>query len=61
MIRRECTEPYWLPEMPKEYYADACRLSHLWQHRNLYCPLETIRSAPMSQIFPSNSAPCPAA
>ena len=27
VIRRECMEPYWLPEMPKEYYADARRLS----------------------------------
>jgi hypothetical protein len=42
--------------MPKGYYADARRLSRLWRHRNLNCRFETIRSAPISQIFSNNAA-----
>jgi hypothetical protein len=42
--------------MPKGYYADARRLSRLWRHRNLNCRLETIRSAPISQIFSNDAA-----
>jgi len=35
VVRRECTEPYWRPEMPRGYDADARRLSRLRRHGNL--------------------------
>jgi hypothetical protein len=50
----KCTGACWRAEMPRGYYADAPRLSRLWRHRNLHCGLDTIRSAPMSQIFSNN-------
>src|SRR5271170_2851855 len=35
VVRRECTEPYWRPEMPRGYDAEARRLSRLRRHGNL--------------------------
>src|SRR5271169_6478913 len=51
VVRRECTEPYWRPEMPREYDADARRLSRLRRHGNLS---RARTSAPRSEVLFAN-------